>query len=139
MKITEYLSFMDDHDIDLWIDGSEIYTGMECLIELPELCETKEKLRKRLINNEFMRSRQWLTGNFGELYAYQYSKNGHIFIDRQLDESVDIYRCQFNKDGKAINIKGIHEGIPFSEAYQKAQAFLNWFYTNNSDLKKGRY
>lgn len=139
MTISAFLSYLDLHHIDLWIDSSEVYTEMDRSIQLPKLSETKEKLRKRLINNEFMRSRRWLTGNFGELYAYQYSRNGHIFIERQVDESVDVYRCQFNKDGKAINIKGIHEGIPFSEAYQKAQAFLNWFYSNNPDLKKGRY
>ncbi|MEK4951675.1 hypothetical protein NST12_15355 [Bacillus sp. FSL W8-1127] len=139
MTITEFLHHLETNDVDIWIDNSKLYIGSERDFELPKFKANKEALKKRLLNNEFTKSRGWLVGNFGEVYAYQYSLNGYVFIERNEDETVNVYRCQFNQDGKTINIKGLRERISFSEAYQKAKAFLDWFYSKNPSLRKGSY
>jgi hypothetical protein len=139
LTITEFLHHLDTHNIDIWVQDSEIFIRMDTNIPLPDMNKEKKALKMRLLNNQFAKQRGWLVGNFGEIYCYQYSDSGHIFIERNPDESVNIYRCKFDLYGKPTNIKGYHEGISFSEAYQKAKAFLDWFYAKNPKLKRGTY
>lgn len=139
MTITEFLSYLDTHQIDIWIEDSQLYTSIYNIVKLPNIEEIEEKVKKRILNNDFSKSRGWLVANYGEVYCYQYSFNGHIFIERNLDESVDIYRCKFNPEGKVVHIRGLQEGISFSEAYQKAKAFLDWFYSSNPNLRRNLY
>ncbi|MBT2641737.1 hypothetical protein J7I80_05840 [Bacillus sp. ISL-41] len=139
MTITEILYYLDLHDIDCWVVDGEVYLDTNNSIPLPNIDEIKKNLKLRILNNEFAKSRGWLVAHFGEVYQYQYSLNGHLLIERNPDETVDVYRCRFDVSGKATHIKGLSEGIPFSEAYQKAHAFLDWFYLNKPQLTRRRY
>lgn len=113
MTITEYLHYLNDQNIDITSDYGQLLIGNTSAITVPNF----NHLKNRLQNNLFMKSRGWLVANYGEVYSYQYSARGYYYIERNLDETVNIYRCRFDKDGKVTAIKGWHESIPFSEAY----------------------
>lgn len=144
MDLTSFLHHLDDYHIDIWVSEDDLIVGMAEGIELPDSLRNyiqahRQQIKKRLLNNLFARSRNWNVANFGEVYYYQYSSTGFVFIERNKDETVDVYRCKFDKHQQATNIKGLHENIPFSKAYQKAKTFLKWFYSENSHLNKGKY
>jgi hypothetical protein len=144
MNITAILHYLDNERFELWVEDGELYAGMEEEKEFPSqiyefIQANKQAIKLRLMNNVFAKEKGWLVVNFGEVYAYQYSQSGYIFIERNRDETVDIYRCKFDQHQKAADIKGVCTNISFSEAYRKAKAFLDWFYSENPHLKKGKY
>lgn len=144
MDLTTFLHYLDNHYIDIWVSGDDLLVGMEEGIDLPDYArnyiqDNRQQIKRRLLNNSFAQKRNWNVANFGMVYCYQYSSRGYVFIERNEDETVDVYRCKFDKHQKAINIRGLHENIPFAKAYQKAKSFLNWFYSENPHLKKGKY
>ncbi|MBB6447043.1 hypothetical protein [Bacillus benzoevorans] len=144
MNLTSFLHFLDDHHIDIWVSEDDLLVGMEEGNALPDSAHDyihahRQQIRKRLLNNIFAQSRQWNVANFGEVYCYHYSSTGYVFIERNEDETVDVYRCKFDMHQQATNIKGLHENIPFAKAYQKAKSFLKWFYSENPHIKKGKY
>jgi hypothetical protein len=142
MTLTSFLHYLDNNSVDLWVENNKLYAGAEK--ELPHAIkeyakDNRQALKQRLLDNDFAKSRSWLVANYGEVYAYRYSSSGYIFIERHSDETVDIYRCRFNENGEATDIKGLHEGVTFSLAYQKVKAFLDWYYTKNPHMLKGYY
>ncbi|TXL67466.1 hypothetical protein FHP05_00125 [Cerasibacillus terrae] len=144
MDLTRFLHQLDNHRIDIWVSGDDLLVGMEESIALPDstrnyIHTNRQQIKRRLLNNTFAQERNWNVANFGEVYWYQYSSSGYVFIERNNDKTVDVYRCRFDKYQKATNIKGLHENIPFAKAYQKAKSFLKWFYSKNPHLKKGKY
>lgn len=144
MNLTNFLHLLDDHHIDIWVYEDDLLVGMKDDNDLPDSAHDhilihRQQIRKRLLNNAFARSRNWNVANFGEVYCYQYSSTGYVFIERNEDETVDVYRCKLDKHQQAANIKGLHENIQFAIAYQKAKSFLKWFYSKNPELKKGKY
>lgn len=144
MNLTNFLHHLDLQHIDIWVSGDDLLVGMKEDNNLPDFAldyiqTNRQKIRRRLLNNEFASSRNWNVASYGEVYFYQYSSTGFVFIERNIDETVDVYRCKFDKYQRASNIKGLHENIPFAKAYQKARAFLQWFYSKNPHLKTGKY
>ncbi|TSI07654.1 hypothetical protein [Lysinibacillus sp. BW-2-10] len=145
MNLTNFLHSLNDYHIDIWVSNNDdLLVGMEVGNNLPEsahdyIQSNRQKIKKRLLNNAFARSHNWNVANFGEVYCYQYSPTGYLFIERNEDETVDVYRCKFDKHQQATNIKNLHENISFYKAYQKARSFLKWFYSKNPHLKKCEY
>lgn len=144
MGLTKFLHYLDVHRIDIWVSEDNLLVGMEEGNNLPDsaydyIQANRQQINKRLLDNIFAQSKNWNVANFGEVYYYQYSSTGYVFIERNEDETVDMYRCMFDKHQQATNIKGLHVSIPFSIAYQKAKSFLKWFYSKNPHLKKGKY
>ncbi|MYL47637.1 hypothetical protein GLV94_18515 [Virgibacillus halodenitrificans] len=140
MNLTSLLQHLDCHNIDIWVENGELLVGMEQHTSLPDdiheyIQVNKKVIMKRLLNNSFARSRNWIVGNYGEVYSYQYSLTGYVFIERNKDETVDVYRCKFDTNLHVTNIKGLHRNIRFSTAYQKSKSFLKWFYGVNNHLK----
>lgn len=143
MDLTSFLHHIDDYNIDIWVSEDDLLIGMVEGIDLPDnlrnyIQVNRQQIKNRLLNNLFARSRNWNVANFGEVYYYQYSSTGYVFIERNQDETVDVYRCRFDNQ-QATKIKGLHENIPFAMAYQKAKSFLKWFYSENRHLIKGKY
>lgn len=144
MDITTLLHHLDDQQIDIWVCENDLLVGMQAGTNLTDearnfIQANREQLKERLLNNTFIQSRNWLVANFGEVYYYRYNSGGYVFIERNKDETVHVYRCRFDKDNRATNIKGLQENIPFAKAYQNAKAFLRWFYSKNPHLQNGKY
>lgn len=136
MMITEFLHCLDTQHKDIWFENNDLFIGLNANIKLPELKQEKKAIKLRLLNNQFAKQQGWLVGSFGDVYIYRYSASGYIFIERNPDETVDIYRCKFNLDNKVHQVKNLNQGISFSEAYIKAKHFLDWFYSVNPHLKR---
>lgn len=144
MNLTSFLHHLDDYHIDIWVNEDDLLVEMRDGHDLPDsahdyILANRQQIKRRLLNNAFAYSRSWNVANFGEVYYYQYSSTGYLFIERNEDETVDVYRCKFDKLQRATNIKNLHENISFYEAYQKVKSFLKWFYSKNPHLKKGKY
>lgn len=144
MSLSNFLLQLDRNRIDISVENSELLVRVEentsLVNNVHEYIQVNKKvIIKRLLNNSFAQSRGWIVANYGEVYCYQYSSTGYLFIERNEDETVDVYRCKFGKDYKAINIKGLQKNIPFSKAYQKSKSFLKWFYRENHNLNNRKY
>lgn len=144
MDITTLLYHLDDHQFDIWVSEGDLLVGMQAGTDLTDklrnfIQANRQQIIRRLLNNTFASRRNWLVANLGEVYSYQYSSGGYIFIERNEDETVTVYRCMFDRENKAANIKGLLENIPFAQAYQNARALLKWFYSKNPHLRNGKY
>lgn len=92
----------------------------------------KNAILKRLRENVIAENQGWLVANFGDVYLHQYGLQNYVIMERNFNGTLDVYRCRFNKENKADNIKDIGTNLRhFQEARDLAANFLDWFYSKS--------
>lgn len=144
-NVTNILRYFDKHEIHLTVDLNNPSQLLKCEQNtynkqsynvpflLPAVFEfVHDAIVGRLCENLVATNYGWLVSNFGDVYSHQYGLQNYVFIERNFDGSVDVYRCRFNKDHKADNIKNLGTHVnSFQEARDLAANFLDWFYSKS--------
>ncbi|MBE3553585.1 MAG: hypothetical protein IMW85_00935 [Thermicanus sp.] len=91
------------------------------------ILDNKTELLKRIRENATARKAGLLVYNHGEFYEYQYGKRAFLYIERQSDGTVNVWRENYLPDhNDPYKVKVVAKGVSFERGLKEAEGFIRW-------------
>ncbi|SES17994.1 hypothetical protein SAMN04487944_12220 [Gracilibacillus ureilyticus] len=92
-----------------------------------EIKENRRNIAKRLAENQKAIDKGFHLYEHGDLYEYRYGYLSYLYIERNGDKLVLVYRLNYHKgSSKPYRTVIIGEYCSFEEGFNEAVGFLNW-------------
>ncbi len=132
--ISDFLHYLYHLDIYISVSNNRLrlkYKTIDITTK-EKIKQLKPLLIKRIKENDVATEKGFTVFSYGDLYEYRYGLNSFLFIERLDDHKATAWRANYRQDDdKPYKVKLIARNVPFEEAFQQANRFIDWLNKKN--------